>query len=578
MDKIKKPMTNRVLKVQFAAFLLFFVFGCNKEESKESLPSTACKPKHIIEKQSTTTDTSESTASSPFKEGKVLIRETLTPEYSDSSSPHQTTEHQHVQAASSTDEQIPQGRRLVFAIDVNCASSAANGEGLSNSMGFDIRPVAENLIPLRFFTVTLDSPINLAEFEREVEADSCIQGVSELHTYQAQFTRDLKKQSSHSSSNSPRSILSTPNDPKFNEQNYLSNIRASLGWDIFYHSETGIKNDIVIAVIDNGVDIDHEDLQAAIWQNTGEVADNKEDDDNNEYTDDVYGWNFANESADPRPSSEGVCANGHGTHVASLAAAPFNNNLGIAGVMGNRAKIMPLNVFEEDDEEECTTTNVLIAEAMIYAVNKGAHIINMSLGGKSILPGYTDFILAHIISESINDGTVIVAAVGNDNEELTPLTVKEPASLGALFDGAIAVGAINATTNDKCIFSNHSSIYVEIAAPGCDGDQDDGLVGALPENKYGKKLGTSMSTPIVAGAAGLAYGLIRERTDSTPSPAKIEEFLKNAARTESELSSYFKNGKVLDIRSLAEAIDTSYPTTTTTTTLTSPSTTTPECE
>ncbi len=582
-------MINRALKAKFAAFLLFFIFGCNKEESKKSLPSTTCKSKHTIQKQ-TVTKTSQNTseqsnASSPFEEGKVLIAETT--EYSDSShsSLHRTTQYQHVQ---STYEQIPEGRSLVFAIDVNCAS-AANGEGLSNSMGFDIRPVAENLIPLRFFTVTLSEPMNLAEFEREVEADSCIEGVSEHHTYQSQSTRDLKRRSSRSSHNPHRSILSTPNDPRFSEQSYLSNIRASLAWDIFYHSENGIKNDIVIAIIDDGVDIDHEDLQAARWQNTGETADNKEDDDNNQYIDDVYGWNFAKESADPRPVSEGVCATGHGTHVASLVAAPFNNNLGIAGVMGNKAKIMPLNVFEEDDDDECTTSNSLLAEAIIYAVNKGAHIINLSVGGKSILQGYTDFILAHTISASISSSTVIVTAAGNDNEELTPLTVKEPGSLGALFKGAITVGAINATTSEKCHFSNHSSVYVEIAAPGCDGNQDGGIVGALPEDQYGKKLGTSMSTPIVAGAAGLAYGLIRERTGSDPSPEKIEELLKTGARTKSELSSYFRDGKILDIRSLAEAIDAAYPTTTTTTTTLLPPTmtttttlsstpTTPECE
>ena len=167
----------------------------------------------------------------------------------------------------------------------------------------------------------------------------------------------------------PQAVI--PNDPSYPEQWYLDKIGAPEAW--------GIKSDssnIIIAVLDTGVDIDHPDLYKNIWINEDEIKDNGIDDDNNGYIDDVNGWDFFNKVADPNPKfSEGFTEIGlhHGTIVAGIIAAEGNNNFGITGINWS-AKIMPLKVLS--DKGEGSTVEVI--QAIDYAIDNGADIINLS--------------------------------------------------------------------------------------------------------------------------------------------------------------------------------------------------------
>ena len=161
-----------------------------------------------------------------------------------------------------------------------------------------------------------------------------------------------------------------PNDPLFENNAYMERMEMVKAWD---HVK-GEDGDVVIAVVDTGTDWDHPDLIANVWTNPNEIPDNGVDDDGNGFVDDLLGWNFANDTGDPRtfPGDPG-----HGTAVAGAAVAVANNNLGTAGTSWN-AKLMSLNVAcAADDFEYLCSEN----DGILYASANGAQIINLSYGG-----------------------------------------------------------------------------------------------------------------------------------------------------------------------------------------------------
>ena len=171
--------------------------------------------------------------------------------------------------------------------------------------------------------------------------------------------------------------MATPNDPYLSWQWGLSNdgsfsddalagadIQAFDAWDI----ETG--GGVVIAILDSGIDADEPDLSSVLWTNPGEIPDNRTDDDGNGYVDDVLGWDFAGEDANPNDRS------GHGSNVTGIAAAQGNNGTGFSGVCWG-CEVMTLRVLNNQDFGYYSWWSA----AVIYAVDNGADVINMSLGG-----------------------------------------------------------------------------------------------------------------------------------------------------------------------------------------------------
>ncbi len=188
-------------------------------------------------------------------------------------------------------------------------------------------------------------------------------------------------------------IESTPDDPLYSTMRHLPQIKAPEAWDVQSNS-----SGIIIGVLDTGVDWDHEDLADNIWINTGEIADNGIDDDNNGYIDDIRGWDFVtgvagSEDSDADASEDGDVAdndpmdfNGHGTHVAGIAGAVTNNGIGIASA-SHGATIMPLRCGYQSNDGNGYVPSTFAAEAYIYAADNGAVITNQSSGnsGQAIL-------------------------------------------------------------------------------------------------------------------------------------------------------------------------------------------------
>ncbi len=288
-----------------------------------------------------------------------------------------------------------------------------------------------------------------------------------------------------------------PNDPFFAssgtwQQPYLDlwglqMTQAAAAWD------TARGTGTVVAVIDTGVDYNHPDLAANMWANPGEIANNGVDDDGNGFIDDVRGWDFVDNDNTPYD------LHGHGTHVAGTVAAVGNNGKGVVG-MAWGAQIMAVRGLDASGSGYDSD----LAQAIIYAAENGADVLNNSWGGPAIGSALTD-----AVTTASNLGVVVVAAAGNSAGNVEFF---QPASIPQ----AIAVGATDAFDH-RAGFSNFGD-SLSVAAPGVDilslrGAASAPVGGQVVASQYLRLSGTSMATP---HTAGLAAVLLSAQPNLTP--------------------------------------------------------------
>lgn len=282
-------------------------------------------------------------------------------------------------------------------------------------------------------------------------------------------------------------IAKIPNDPSFSVPDHcysFKNTHATAAWDTITDAP-----DVIVAVVDSGVQYNHFDLVDNMWVNPNEIPDNGIDDDGNGIVDDVHGANFTTKD----PIGDPMDDNRHGTHVAGTIGASGNNSLGVAGVTW-KTQIMALKVMGADGKG----SSVDIVNGVRYAREHGANVINMSLGGS----GYSQ-IAYDEYAACQRAGIIIVAAAGNEttNNDTTP---SYPASYCLELDNIISVGSCD-DRNKVSYFSNYGKKSVHLFAPGSDiwstalkqvGDSYD-------NDAYESLSGTSMACPFVAGATAL---------------------------------------------------------------------------
>ncbi len=254
-------------------------------------------------------------------------------------------------------------------------------------------------------------------------------------------------------------------------------------------------NEIIVAVVDTGVDHNHQDLKNIMWTNEKEIAGNGIDDDNNGYIDDIHGINTLVRDAQGRATMNTMAGHWHGTHVAGTIAAEQNNGLGIAGVASN-VKIMAIRTVPDDADELDSD----IVEGFLYAAKHGARLINCSFGKANNEGGM-------VVRDTINEigkkyKVLVVAAAGNDssgpfswhNNDEDP---KYPAS----FDSeSLLVVASTTSSGSLSSFSNVGIKTVDVAAPGSN------IYSTINGNKYGNASGTSMAAPNATGVAAMILG------------------------------------------------------------------------
>ena len=271
------------------------------------------------------------------------------------------------------------------------------------------------------------------------------------------------------------SICAEPDDPLFDRQWALERIAAAQAWNTCRGS-----TEVVVAVIDTGVDYRHRDLAANAWRNEAEFNGVPGlDDDENGYVDDVWGYNFIYNNAEPTDDQ------GHGTHCAGIIAAAGDNELDVAGVCW-QARIMPIKILGSDGDGNSADGAV----AVYYAVANGADVISCSWGGPE-----PSELLAEAFAYAHSQGVLIVAAAGNEDSD----DLFYPAS----YPDLIAVAATG-PQDQRWPYSNHGD-WVDIAAPGqaIISLRSAPASGAV-QNTYTVELsGTSMAAPHVAGTAAL---------------------------------------------------------------------------
>lgn len=359
----------------------------------------------------------------------------------------------------------------------------------------------------RYYDITFEGDVDLAVVRDELASQPAIKSAEFIPVYHFHYT---------------------PNDPRYNSQWYLRKIQAPEAWDMWDIGGGDLPGDpeIVVGVVDSGCKWDHPDLIDNLWQNLDEDADgdghtieqidgewqldpgdlNGVDDDEDGYVDDLIGWDISGTTsgndpdnnpmapADPGPTGGHV----HGTHVAGIVAATTDNDIGMASV-GWSIKHMPVKI-QYDENPSDSTFGGGGSNGVLYSAKAGAHIINLSWGhyGRSS----SEQRLYNSIRN--NYGTIVVASAGNESTD-------DP-HYPAAYNNVLSV-ASSTSRDRKSGFSNYGS-WIDITAPGS------GILSTVYDGKYASWSGTSMASPLVAGALGLIWSYYPDE-----SVDKIEEML-----------------------------------------------------
>lgn len=320
------------------------------------------------------------------------------------------------------------------------------------------------------------------------------------------------------------------NDPAINQAWGLKKSAAAKAWEVSQGSR-----EIIVAVIDTGIDIRHEDLKNNLWKNPGETGQDKNgrdkatngvDDDANGYKDDVYGWNFVSNRPDLTDN------HGHGTHIAGIIGAEAGNGVGIAGI-SPKVSLMILKYFDPKVPGTDNLRNTI--QSIRYAVKMKANIINYSGGG-------TEFSADEraAIAEAEAQGILFVAAAGNERSN-SDKHKYYPADYG--LSNIISVTAIDPST-EVLASSNYGTETVDLAAPG------QNILSTLPGNAYGYMTGTSQATAFVTGAAVLVMAH-RNYKD----PEEVKKYILATGDSDASLVAKTRTSKQLNLFKAVTMLD-----------------------
>ncbi|OKP68553.1 hypothetical protein A3842_26555 [Paenibacillus sp. P3E] len=295
-----------------------------------------------------------------------------------------------------------------------------------------------------------------------------------------------------------------PNDTRYEELYGLKNIQCEKAWEISQ------GEDVVVAVVDSGVDYNHPDIKENMWK---DVNGN-------------FGYDFSDEESDPQDQ------NLHGTHVAGTIAAIGNNDMGIIGV-APKVKIMALRVFPKGG-----SNSKIIARALKYAVDNGAKVINNSWG--PIERTKENFVIEDALDYVFEKGAIAVVSAGNANDEAKYYS---PAN----YSKTISVGAVN-IADQRADFSNYDDT-VDVAAPGVQI-----LSLKARSNDYLKMDGTSMAAPHVSGLVALllskkpdlTFGQIKEILQDSGDTIQTDKFVGKRINAFNALNHSLMNGNVIE--------------------------------
>lgn len=296
-------------------------------------------------------------------------------------------------------------------------------------------------------------------------------------------------------------------------------INVQDAWNAYH----GGNRETIVAVIDTGIDYTHEDLADAIWKNEDEIAGDGIDNDGNGFIDDVYGWNFYNNSNQVYTGTE----DSHGTHGAGTIAATRDNETGVAGIAGNsKVRIMSVKALGGNDGSGSTES---IIKAIKYAKANGAVICNLSFGTNT-----DDSALKKAIADS---NMLFIAAAGNgDNWTGKGVNDDTKPIYPAAYDLDNIISVANLSYDGTLHYSsNYGQTTVDLAAPGSY------ILSTTPQNTYSYMTGTSMAAPMVSAVAAMIYSNYSDVTIH-----QVKEMILQSTKSLNCLSGKVATGGMLD--------------------------------
>ena len=321
-------------------------------------------------------------------------------------------------------------------------------------------------------------------------------------------------------------------DTHADKQRWVKDIKLDQAMEEFFHEDYGIKKDVNIGVMDTGIYFFHEDLgEPHIWKQSNGLI----------------GFNGTAPDTDALDSAPQHGA--HGSQIAGFISALPGNDTGIMGMFQRNVKLMALKMSDDDGR----MGSAYRYNAMEFAAANGADVINMSFGFN-----YNDNTFKQMVEDYVADGGFVAVAAGNDGKRITSNSRFYPSAWSSSIDGLMGVGSTNSGSEAKSGFSNYGTQEVEIFAPGGNVFTTKAVNGNEWGTYYGRTNGTSFSSPILAGAAGLVIGMLKTH-DISYTAADIEDILGAGAREVDGLKSYAKDGRYLDLMKLAEEIFERYP-------------------
>lgn len=436
-------------------------------------------------------------------------------------------------ARAQTSIPVKKGSKLSVVLDNNCL------RGSSSPRSDFLKGILAGAAPFsgldrQAFSYSIAEDTTQAALEGLAGQEPCLVGMSWENVYHVQ------------QASSPQVTF---NDPLNAQQTHLGAISAFLGDSLFYASPYGIPISgglpVKIALLDTGIDYTHPDLAGNIWQN--------------QYG---FGINITTLGGTVSYNPMDISTIGHGTHVAGIAAAVSNNGIGITGTIPYGAQIMAIKIFSADAaaDEGVSTTTTDFLNGMSFARLNGADVINLSLAASG-----TDYdaVAQQGLQDALSHGITVVVAMGNGNPSgqlIDGTIVHIVPAVYSVLSGVIGVASFDAAQGNLSAFSNYSTTYAEIAAPG-EEDVGSGIYSTLPVSmsSYGQLSGTSQATPMVSAAAALTIGWIRAAYGVAPSPAEVERLITSSSDSSAQLSNYVRNGNRLNLYNLANTILAEYP-------------------
>ncbi len=340
----------------------------------------------------------------------------------------------------------------------------------------------------------------------------------------------------------------TPNDPSFKDQWGLQATQATGAWKISTGGETADRDDIVVAVVDNGTDITHADLVNNLWVNTAEVAGNGADDDKNGYVDDINGWNGYNNSGS-------IPAGMHGTHVSGIVGAQGNIGRQVSGVNWN-VKIMPIAASSGDIAVVLKGYNYALEQKKAWLDSKGTKganvvVTNSSFGIDGARCSDARYKVWNDVYNAMGEvGILSAAATANQAWDIDNIG-DVPTSCESNF----IIAVTNTTKQDKLFNqAGWGLTTVDLGAPGTD------VLSTVPGNKTSNLTGTSMATPHVAGAVALMHAVASQNfvkfAKEQPASAalKLKEIMLKTTDALTDLRGKTVTGGRLNLKNASETI------------------------